>query len=177
VGFLRGFEEAFGRGLAGLNVLILGAGGAGRSVALACAQAGAASVRVYNRTAARADTLRKEMNRHWPDLSVETVAGGASLREASLASDAVIQCTSLGLKDGDKDILGAEGFRAGQAVYDLIYSRETPILQSARSAGAEAAGGLGMLVHQGVQSFKIWTGKTPSAEVMRAAVEKAIGEC
>jgi shikimate dehydrogenase len=177
VGFLRGFEEAFGRGLRGLKVLVLGAGGAGRSVALACAQAGAASIRIYNRTEARADTLCEELNSQWPDLSVETVAGGDSLRDASLASDAVLQCTSLGLHEGDADILGAEGFRGGHVVYDLIYSRKTPILQAARSAGAEAASGLGMLVHQGVKSFEIWTGKTPSAEVMRAAVEKAMGEC
>lgn len=177
IGFLKGFEEAFGRKVTGLHVLVLGAGGAGRSVALASAQAGAASLVIYNRTRSKAETLSDEIKTQWPDLLVETVKDRGALVEASRSVNAIIQCTSQGLQKGDDDLLGTEAFHKGQSVYDLIYSRKTAILQAALSAGAEAAGGLGMLVHQGVKSFEIWTGKTPSAEVMREAAKEAMGKC
>ena len=62
-------------------------------------------------------------------------------------------------------------------VRGTIYPCPLDVALIAESAGADAAGGLGMLVHQGVKSFEIWTGMTPSAEVMRAAVKKAMAEC
>ena len=57
-------------------------------------------------------------------------------------------------------------------VYDLVYNpRETQLLQRARAAGATGIDGLGMLVHQGAEAFRLWTGRDAPIEVMRQAIE------
>ena len=57
-------------------------------------------------------------------------------------------------------------FRPDQVVYDLIYNRPTELLALARSQGATAIDGLGMLVHQGARAFELWTGRTAPIDVM-----------
>ncbi len=53
---------------------------------------------------------------------------------------------------------------------DLIYAPAvTPLLAAARARGASTCNGLGMLIHQAVRQFEIWTGSSPSADVMSAA--------
>ena len=76
---------------------------------------------------------------------------------------------------GDPSLLPPESFRKGQLVFDLIYNPAvTPLLATARAAGARTSNGLGMLLHQGVRAFRQWTGRKPSVPVMRAALEKAL---
>lgn len=167
-GFLRAVAEAFGRGPAGDHVYVLGTGGAGRAVALMCAQAGAKSVRVHDVDAARVDRLVQEIRKRFPAVAVE--AGGDPA-----AADLVVQCTPVGMKDGDASPLPAAKFRAGQRAFDLIYHKpETPFMRAAKAGGAQAANGLGMLLHQGGRAFEIWTGGAPRVDAMRAALERAV---
>jgi len=57
-------------------------------------------------------------------------------------------------------------------VYDLVYHpRETNLVKAAKELGYKASGGLGMLIHQGAESFEIWTGEKAPVETMREAVE------
>ena len=75
-------------------------------------------------------------------------------------ADLIVNTTSLGLHAGDPLPWDASvAFRPGQVVYDLIYNRPTELLALARSQGATALDGLGMLVHQGARSAALWTGK------------------
>jgi leader peptidase (prepilin peptidase) / N-methyltransferase len=68
-----------------------------------------------------------------------------------------------------------ESFRQGQLVFDLIYNpAETPLLATAKAAGARTANGLGMLLHQGVRAFRLWTGRKPPVAVLRAALLKRL---
>ncbi len=167
-GFLRAVEEAFGRGPAGDHVYVLGTGGAGRAVALMCAQAGAKSVRVHDVDPARVARLVDEIRRQFPAVTVE--AGGDPR-----AADLVVQCTPVGMKAGESSPLPAAQFRAGQRAFDLIYHRpQTPFMAAAQAGGARAANGLGMLLHQGARAFEIWTGTAPQVDAMRQALEKAV---
>ena len=52
-------------------------------------------------------------------------------------------------------------------VYDVVYNRETPLIEAAKKRGLKALGGIGMLIHQGAASFEIWTGQKAPIEVMR----------
>jgi shikimate dehydrogenase len=64
----------------------------------------------------------------------------------------------------------------GICVYDLVYgSRLTPFLRLARSRKNRVIPGWKMLLWQGAEAFKLWTGKKPPVEVMRAALIRAGG--
>ena len=105
---------------------------------------------------------------------------GVSLDPRRLAAracecDLLIQATPVGMKPGDPSLLPPEAFRKGQLVFDLIYNPdETPLLATARAAGARTANGLGMLLHQGARAFHLWTGRKAPVPVMRAALLKAL---
>jgi shikimate dehydrogenase len=89
----------------------------------------------------------------------------------------VVNATSLGLKNDDTMPLDVSQFSLKQtgAVFDMIYRpAETGLLQAAKKAGCKTANGLGMLLHQGVRAFEIWTGKTAPLEVMRQALKATI---
>ena len=93
-----------------------------------------------------------------------------------LMTDLIVQATPVGMRKGDAPpLLEASAFRAGQMVFDLVYTApETEFMRQARAGGALAANGLGMLLHQGAAAFSIWTGKESPVSVMRKALEKAV---
>jgi shikimate dehydrogenase len=63
----------------------------------------------------------------------------------------------------DESLLPGEQLLSSQIVYDLIYNpEETALLRQARERGCHTVGGLAMLVHQGIASFKLWTGIDPN---------------
>ena len=183
-----------------LRAVVIGSGGAGLAAVAACRRLNFAIVGITSRSwvgseavyeAASATRARAlgALATPWPtDLNVLPPSGKASqvLRmqwsEFAVAADLVIQATSAGMLGGDP----GEGVAAvvpwallpPQAVaYDVVYNpRETPFLAAARARGMASAGGLGMLVRQGVAAFALWTGVEPPADVMRSAAERALAD-
>jgi shikimate dehydrogenase len=150
---------------AGRSALVLGAGGSARAVVWALRRAGAADVAVWNRTPERARALVAELGGR----AVE--AGPAGLE----APELVVNCTSVGLRDGDAPFkalpLDADSLGAGSLVVDLVYrARGTQLLEAATTRGASVVGGQEVLVAQGAASFERWTGVPAPVDVMRAAV-------
>jgi shikimate dehydrogenase len=157
-------------GLRGARVLLLGAGGAGRTAALKFAAERVAELFLVNRTKGKARTVAAEIKRQFPSLRVTV-----GYPESDV--DLLINATSLGLKPDDKLPLDKKQFSLEQAraVYDMIYRpAETALLKAARRAGCRTANGLGMLLHQGARAFEIWTGKPAPLDVMRRALEQNI---
>lgn len=164
VGFLDALRHDEGFDPAGRRVVILGAGGAARAVALAVADAGAAEVVVVNRTASRGAEVAE----------LAGSPGRVGVLEEVMEAELVVNATPVGMRGG-----GAEGespiparyLRPDHLVVDLVYEPQaTPLAQAARAAGASAVGGLGMLVHQAGHAIRLWTGLEPPLEVMSAAV-------
>lgn len=173
-GFLDALREAFRASPRGKRILVLGGGGAGRALALTCAMQGAAEILVADVNLATRRRLLLALRRAAPGLPVAGVALPRA-RAAARECDLVIQATPVGMHPGDPSLLPPDSFRQGQLVFDLIYNPAvTPLLATARAAGARTANGLGMLLHQGVRAFRLWTGRKPSAPIMRAALEKAL---
>ncbi len=153
--------------LRGAKVLLLGAGGAGRTAALRLASENVAELFLVNRTPGKAEALASEIKRQFPSVKVTTGHPPAAV-------ELVLNATSLGLKPGDPSPLDEKQFslRQARAVYDMIYNpAETALLKMAKAAGCRTANGLGMLLHQGARAFEIWTGKSAPLEVMRRALE------
>jgi shikimate dehydrogenase len=152
------------------SALVLGAGGSARAVVWALVRE-RAEVEVWNRTAARAEKLARELGASVLDAGGELPSGGFDL---------IVNCTSVGMapprggaRPGSELAalrLSAAGFHRGQVVVDLVYgSAETELVRAARERGATAVDGLEVLVQQGAASFRVWTGLDPPIDVMRGA--------
>ena len=167
---VRSLRQSLGLDLAGMKVLLLGAGGAGRVAALKLATERVAHLFLVNRTRSKAEALAEEIRSRCPPTTV-TVGYPAS------RVDLVLNATSLGLGAEDPAPFDEAQFslsRAG-AAYDMIYRpAETRFLRAAKAAGCRAANGLGMLLYQGAQALEIWTGRSAPVEVMRRALEAEV---
>ena len=176
IGFAQAIEEAFGAGIKGWKVFVLGCGGAGRAVALTCARQGARRIALADADLARAQRLAVEISAAAPSITVETSgANPDTWSQVAQASDLVIQATPLGMHAGDQSPLPQESFRRGQMVFDLVYNvPDTDCVRRALAGGARAVNGLGMLLHQGTAALTIWTGKPAPVDVMRKTLEEAL---
>jgi len=159
-GFLDALRTDEGFDPAGRRCLVVGAGGAARAVVVALADAGAAEVVVTNRTPARAEEAAA---------LAPGVARAGTADEAD-GADLIVNATPQGMA-GDLTLpVEAAALGPGQLVVDLVYHPAlTPLVEAARSRGAAAANGLGMLIHQAAHAFRLWTGEDPPLEVMSAA--------
>jgi shikimate dehydrogenase len=173
----KGFVQSL-RGVtdpAGKNVLILGAGGAARAIAVEVALAGAAQIVVVNRDAARGQELVDLLNDkiHVPSRFVKWEGN----YEVPPETEVIINATSIGLGDDEARVpLVVQTLEPDMVVADVIFNPpETRLLRDARQRGCKTLDGLGMLVNQAVIAFKIWTGQDANAEMMREALEEFLG--
>jgi shikimate dehydrogenase len=168
----RSVREDLSFDIAGAKVLLLGAGGAGRTAALKLASEKARELFLVNRTAGKVTALAEEISQRFP--AVKVSVGYPNPDEPV---DLIINATSLGLKPDDLVPLDASWYslkKAG-AVYDMIYRpAETPLLKAAGVAGCRTANGLGMLLYQGAKALELWSGRQPPIEVMREALRKNV---
>lgn len=146
--------------LKGSHVVIVGAGGAARSAALALHRKGA-RVTLHARDAAKA-------------AAAGTAVGCASAPLADLASsswDVLINATPVGSLGGAEETpVPAALQRAGSVVLDMVYDPlETRLLREAQAAGCKIVGGLEMLIAQAVAQFEAWTGLEAPVDVMKSA--------
>ena len=156
--------------LRGAKVLLLGAGGAGRTAALKLAAENVAELFLVNRTASKAEEIAGEIRKQFPSVKVSVGYPKANV-------DLLLNATSLGLKPEVGSPLDEKQFSLKQtrAVYDMIYKpAETTLLKNAKAAGLKTANGIGMLVGQGAKAFEIWTGQPAPVAVMRRAVDGSV---
>jgi shikimate dehydrogenase len=152
-------------GAHGRTALVLGAGGSARAAVWALLDAGAAEVRVWNRTPERAERLCAEI-------------GGTPVVNVQSA-DVLVNCTSIGL-DATVDPVKLHRFAADllnnryRCVVDFVYSeRGTELVRAARARGIQVVDGIELLVGQGALSFERFTGRRAPIRVMH---EEARGD-
>ncbi len=174
-GLRMAVKEAFDKDFAGVSVLLLGCGGAGRAAARELAEGGAARLVLANRSPERARALAEELSREYPAMLLEVAASWPPSPETVQAVDLILNSTALGMKAGDAALLTAEHAGPHHMMLDMTYVlEETPMMAAVRAAGGRAVNGLGMLLHQGVRSFELWTDVLPPVEPMRAALRDAV---
>ena len=169
-GFDRFLRRDVGFDPRGRSALVFGAGGAARAAALALASSGVGELSIAVREAARAAELLE---------AVEGTAVRPSVvafdDAAGTSADLVVNATPLGADGQTAPPLPR--LAPGMVVIDLLYRPAiTPLQAAARAAGAEAHGGLGLLLHQAALSFELWTGTLAPLEVMSAAALAALTE-
>ncbi|MFT4102645.1 MAG: shikimate dehydrogenase [Burkholderiaceae bacterium] len=169
VGLVRDLERRLACPLAGRRVLLLGAGGAARGVVLPLLEAGVASIGVFNRSRDRARELAA---------AFDQAAGGrlAALDDyPSSGIDLIVNATSAGLQDAAPAVPPA-CLAGARLAYDMVYAaRPTAFMRAAGQAGcARVSDGLGMLVEQAAESFRLWRGVMPETTPVYAALRASI---
>lgn len=160
-GFLRAFKEAAGTGFNGKKVVMIGAGGVARPIAVKIAMDGAEKISIVNRTTQKSVELAEVVNENIAEIVQVYNFEDKTLKMAFEESDVIINTTSVGMSpDINKSpVENADYFRSGQIVYDVVYNpAKTKFLKDAQSRGCKAIGGLGMLFYQGINAYEIWTG-------------------
>ena len=157
----------------GKKVLVLGAGGAARSITAELALAGAQQITIVNRSVERGMILTEL-------LQTKTPAKANFIRWQGTCpipkdTDILVNATSIGLAplSHEKPEIDYAAIRPGVVVCDVIPAPMTPFLMEAQGYGAKSVDGLGMLVYQGAVGFKLWTGLDAPVEVMYKALSKA----
>jgi len=165
---VRSIREDLGISASGASVLVLGAGGAGRTAALRLAAEGVGQLFLVNRTQLKAAELATEIQRRFSSTQVR-------LGYPPGPVDLVLNATSLGLNTDDPLPYEPSQFALSNAtaVYDMIYRpSETPLLRAAKAAGRRTANGAGMLLYQGAKALEIWSGMPAPIDAMRKALQR-----
>ena len=161
---------------AGKSLVVFGAGGAARAIAVETALAGAATITIVNRDLSRGAELVALLNERTPTLAELVVWHGTYAVPAG--TDIVVNATSIGLwPDVDAQLeLDLDALGDGLVVADVIPNPpRTRLIRDAEARGCTVLDGLGMLVNQGVISIKHWTGVDPDPAVMRSKLEELFG--
>ncbi|WP_137788812.1 shikimate dehydrogenase [Bacillus sp. E(2018)] len=166
-GFLLGLREKLSKPLSDLSILLIGAGGAARSIAYALSKEAPDFMAIANRSEERLHSLLKDLN----DQRLE----GMSLQEAeeNLARfDVVINTTNAGMHPDTESIpLKLNLLKKGAVVSDIVYNPlTTRWLKDAKEKGAITDNGVSMLVMQGAMAFQKWTGTFPDTNKMKQVV-------
>ncbi|MGI6065454.1 MAG: shikimate dehydrogenase [Bacillota bacterium] len=177
-GFLRSLEENTEMKPEKLKVLIFGAGGAARAVAMALGLAGVKEIVIINRNPDRAVRVAGMLN----ELGITVKAYGnvpKDIKKEIKTADLIVNTTSVGMVSNPGSLI--EGYvsflNRKQVVCDIIYQPlETLFIKQARANGCHVVSGLDMLLYQGAEAFHLWTGQEAPVDIMREALEENLKE-
>jgi shikimate dehydrogenase len=178
-GFARAIREEFSVDLRDLRVMLLGAGGAGRAIARQCGKENCERLVIVNRTFEKAQKLAEELRDLFagprvlgPVARLQAVAWEENALRFQIGNvDLIVNATPLGLNRGDPSPIPSRLLAPHLMIYDTVYAeKKSPLVAAAIEAGARAANGLSMLLHQGALAFEIWFGREAPIEAMRAAI-------
>ena len=178
-GFARAIREEFSVDLRDLRVMILGAGGAGRALAVQCAKENCERLVIANRTLEKSNKLADELRGFFsgprvlgPVARLQAIPWEENAFRFQIANvDLIVNATPLGLNRSDPSPIPARLLEPHLMIYDTVYAEhQTPFVSAALEAGARAANGLSMLLHQGELAFEIWFGREAPIDAMRGAL-------
>ena len=170
-GFLRTASE-FGFPVKSGAITLLGTGGAAISILIACALEGAERIHVFYNRESSADRIRPLVSQleeytkksHAPEITLESLHDMTALDSRAQNTDLIVNATSVGMAGTDlanvSPVSNTFFLNKNAGVIDAIYNpRETVFLKQAREAGLKTKNGLSMLLYQGAEAFRIWTGQ------------------
>ena len=139
---------------AGMKVLIIGSGGMAMACCYLFTNKGAEVTIVGRNQKTVKDLCRK--------FGCET-----SDRPDVSEYEMIVNCSPIGMYEEEKYPIDISKLKAGQIVFDVVYTKETQLEAVGREHGCTIVPGLDMLIGQGMRSFEVWTGQKPSYESMR----------
>ena len=175
IGAVRAIEEV--SPIKDKNVIVAGAGGASRAISFYLAKFGADSITILNRNVNKAQNLAEDVLKS--DLISDVKSDSISQINGYLGNaDILVDTTPLGMDPhiDDEPIARADNMHEDLVVFDAVYNpNETVLIKEAIKAGAKPVYGIKMLLYQGAESFKIWTGQDAPVDVMEKALNEYLG--
>ena len=175
IGFVRNLAK-HGVDVKGKKLVVLGAGGAATALTIQSALDGAAQIRIFNRKGFKfyenGQRTVAKISAKIPgcQVSIEDLLDSEALAQAVNECDILVNATKVGMAPLDKEtLIDAKLFRPGLVVADTVYNpKETRMILEAKAAGCTVVGGIGMLLQQGVEAFRLFTGEQmPEEEVQQ----------
>jgi len=189
IGAVRAIEEV--SSVKNKNVVIIGAGGAARAIAFQLAIEGIDNLTMINRSGKKAKSLVYDIktllstefrdNSKLDDVDIDfshidleyNYGNLDSLAENLANTDILIDTTPVGMHPNvnEEPLVTADIMHSDLIVNDIVYNPvETSLIKEAKKAEAKTISGLKMLLYQGGENFKIWTGKEPPLDVMEKSL-------
>ncbi|WP_458405629.1 shikimate dehydrogenase [Methanobrevibacter sp.] len=174
IGAVKAIEEV--TSIKDKNVVIAGAGGASRAISFYIAKYGADKLTILNRNVEKAQNLANDVSNSNLIGNVESDSIG-NISNYLNDADILIDTTPIGMHPNidDEAIAKSEDMHSDLAVFDAVYNpNETVLLKEAIKAQAKPVYGIKMLLYQGAESFKIWTGQEPPVDEMEKALRETL---
>ena len=174
IGAVKAIEEV--TSIKNKNVVVVGAGGASRAISFYIAKYGAESLTILNRNEVKAESLASDVSDSGliGEVASDSINAIGNYMESA---DVLIDTTPLGMHPNinDEPIVKADMMDEDLVVFDAVYNpNETVLLKEAIKAGANPVYGIKMLLYQGAESFKIWTGRDAPVDVMEKALKDTL---
>ena len=174
IGAIKAIEEV--TSVKDKNVVVAGAGGASRAISFYLAKYGVESLTILNRNVDKAQSLASDVlgSDLIGNVNADSISEiGTFLKDA----DILVDTTPLGMDPhiDDEPVAKAKDMHEDLVVFDAVYNpNETVLLKEALKAGAKPVYGIKMLLYQGAESFKIWTGVDAPVDVMEKALRDTL---
>lgn len=171
-GFLRSFKMGTGESVKKKNILIIGSGGASRAISMTMAVNGAEKIYICNRTFDKAVELAEDINKKTGS-SLAAALKYDDIENVLQYIDIIINTTSVGMHpDTDAMPIDKRFLDKRFIVCDIVYNPlKTKLLEEAEKVGCKTLTGISMLVYQGAEALRIWTGQVPPVEIMFEACQ------
>ena len=174
IGAVKAIEEV--TSIKNKNVIVAGAGGASRAISFYIVKYGAESLTILNRNEVKAESLASDVSDSGliGEVASDSINAIGNYMESA---DVLIDTTPLGMHPNinDEPIVKADMMDEDLVVFDAVYNpNETVLIKEAIKANAKPVYGIKMLLYQGAESFKIWTGKTAPVDVMEKALRNTL---
>lgn len=173
VGFMRAVREE-GLDLVGKKMVVFGAGGAAAAIVTQAALDGVDAITVFNRRGASLERMKQIMEKIKKVTPCKLVLydklDKEDMRKEIAESVILVNATSVGMAPCVEEsiITDKTMFHENLLVYDIIYNpAETKLMKLAKEAGCKSVGGLSMLLYQGAESFKLWTGEEMPVDIIK----------
>lgn len=174
LGFMAGAEKLLGVPVTGLDIVMVGTGGAARTALFGLVQQHAARVTVVGRDLETARILATS-NSGGSDVDALHLDDDA-LRARLSQADLFVNASTVGMLTPGP-VIDVTALREDAAVYDVVYvPRTTELLRQAAMSGHRTANGETMLITQAAVTFQRWTGSPDPTEIMRSAAEPVFAD-
>lgn len=168
-GYVVAFRERFGAMRPG-TVAMAGSGGVGKAVAFALAKLGATSLALFDEDGQKSDTTAAALNRHQAGMKVRVAP---SLDDACEGAAGLVNCTPRGMSGYCGNAFEKIKIKGRRWIFDAVYTPiQTAFLKQGQKAGVEILSGYELFLHQGIDAFKLFTGRQVDANELRRVLAK-----